>query len=80
MVRDILLSGIFNQDIKRDVLGDSTLKSKTLNELIRFVENKEATSEAAGGGSQAAALAAAASAYKKGQRGSDVDAVITILL
>ena len=42
VVRDVLLSGIFDQDIKRKLLGDSTLESKTLNELVRFVENKEA--------------------------------------
>ena len=65
VVRDVLLSGIYDQDIKKDVLGDSTLESKSLNKLVRFVKNKEAARDAAGGGLQAAA-AAAASAYKKG--------------
>ena len=30
-VRNVLLSGIYDQDIKRDVLGNSTLESKSLN-------------------------------------------------
>ena len=30
VVRDVLLSSIFDQDIKREVLGDSALESKTL--------------------------------------------------
>ena len=63
VVRDVLLSGIYDQDIKRDVLGDSTLESKTLNELVRFVDNKKAARDASEGGRQATAAAAA---YKKG--------------
>ena len=52
VVRDVLLSGIYDQDIKRDVLGDSTL-----------VDNKKAARDASEGGRQATAAAAA---YKKG--------------
>lgn len=64
VVCDILISSIFNQDVKREVLGDSAVSSKTFNQIVKFIKNKEAARDAAGGGRSAAA--AAASAYKKG--------------
>ena len=35
-IKDILLSGICNQDVRREVLGDSSVEDKSVNELVRF--------------------------------------------
>ena len=56
--------GIYDHNVRREILGDSAVKDKTVNELIRFVEAKEAARDAAIGGRPAAATAAATSSYK----------------
>ena len=50
VIKVILLSGMYDHDVRREVLGDSTVKDKTVNELIRFVKAKEAACDAAIGG------------------------------
>ena len=42
VIKDILLLGIYDQDVGREVLGDSAVEDKSVNELVRFVESKEA--------------------------------------
>ena len=68
IVKDILLSGIYDHDVRREVLGDGATEDKTVNELIRFVKAKEAARDAAIGGRPAAATAAATSSYKRSSR------------
>ena len=41
VIRDVLLSGIADCDIKREVLGWDKILQKTVNEVIAIVENKE---------------------------------------
>ena len=62
VVKDILLSGIYDHDVRREVLGSS------INDLIHFVEAKEAACEAAVGGRPASTAAAVSSLYKKSSR------------
>ena len=68
VIKDILLSGIYDRDVGREVLGDSAIEDKTVNELIRFAEAKEAARDAAIGGRPTAATAAATSSYKRSSR------------
>ena len=63
VIKDILLSGIYDQEVRCEVLGDSSVEAKSVNELVRFIEAKEAARDAALGG-RPAASAAAASSYK----------------
>ena len=41
VVRDILVAGIADNDIRKDVLGHSQLDSKTDRDIVKFVEEKE---------------------------------------
>ena len=68
MIKDILLSGIYDLDVRREVLGTAGIEEKSVNDLIRIVEAKEAARDAAGGNRPAAAAAAASSSYKKSAR------------
>ena len=68
VIKDILLSGIYDHDVRREVLGSSSIEDKSVNDLIRFVEAKEAACDAAVGSRPAAAAAAASSSYKKSSR------------
>ena len=65
VIKDILLSGIYDHDVRREVLGNSITEDKSVNELIRFVEAKEAARNAAICGRPMATTAAASSSYKK---------------
>ena len=64
VIKDILLSGIYDLDVRRDVLGTTGIEEKSVNDLVRIVEAKEAARDAAGG-SRPATAAAASSSYKK---------------
>ena len=68
VIKDILLSGIYDHDVRHEVLGSSSIEDKSVNDLIRFVEAKEAARDAAVGSRLAAAAAAASSSYKKSSR------------
>ena len=60
--------GIYNHNVRREVLGSSSIKDKSVNELIRFVEAKEAACDAAVGGRPVATAAPSSSSYKKSSR------------
>ena len=64
MIKDILLLGIYDLDVRRKVLGTAVIEDKTVNDLVCIVEAKEAAQDAAGG-NRPAATAAVASSYKK---------------
>ena len=64
VIKDILLSGIFDLDVRREVLGTAGIEEKSAHELVCIVEAKEAARDAAGGNRPATA-AAASSSYKK---------------
>ena len=64
----ILLSGIYDHNVRREVLGNSAIEDKTVNELNGFVEAKEAACDAAIGGKPVATTAAASSSYKRSLR------------
>ena len=66
MIKDILLFGIYNLDVRREELGTTGIEDKTINDLVRIVEAKEAARDAAGGNRPAATSAAAS--YKKSTR------------
>ena len=67
VIKNILLLGIYDQDVRREVLGDRAIEDKSVNELVRFVEAKEAARDAALRGRPATATAAATS-YKRSSR------------
>ena len=62
-MKDILLSGIYDLDVRREVLGTAGIEEKSIHKLIRIIEAKEAARDAAGGNRPA--TAAASSSYKK---------------
>ena len=64
VIKDILLSGIYDLDVRCEVLGTAGIEDRTINDLVCIVEAKEAAQDAAGGG-RPAATAAAAPSYKK---------------
>ena len=70
VVKDILLSGIHNPDVRREVLGTSGVEEKSVHEIIRIVEGKEAARDAASNARPATA-AAATSSYKKASEAED---------
>ncbi|PFX22693.1 hypothetical protein AWC38_SpisGene12774 [Stylophora pistillata] len=41
VIRDVLLNGLSNPDIRRDVLGTKDILTKLINDVIALVENKE---------------------------------------
>jgi hypothetical protein len=41
VIRDVLLSGITDSEIRRDVLGSTNILQKPVNDVIALVENKE---------------------------------------
>ena len=41
VIVDVLLSGIYDPDIRRDVLGSDSLLSKSVNDVVALVEGKE---------------------------------------
>ena len=40
-IRDVLLSGISDADIRREAMGMDDIQSKPVNEVIAFVEGRE---------------------------------------
>ena len=67
VIKDILLSGIYNLDVRRGVLGTAGIEDKTVNNLVHIVKAKEAARDAAGG-NRLAETAAAAFSHKKSAR------------
>ena len=48
VIKDILLSGIYNLNVRREVLGTAGIENTSVNDLVRIVEAKEAACDAAG--------------------------------
>ena len=46
IVKDVLISGLSDDDIRKDVLGWSELDTKTVNDTVIFVESKEMARDA----------------------------------
>ena len=68
VIKDILLAGIYDLDVRREVLGTAGIENTSMNDLVRVVEAKEAARDAAGC-IRPAATAAAASFKKPGRQG-----------
>ena len=64
VIKNILLSGIHDHEVRREVLGTVGVEEKSVHEIIRIVEGKEAARDAASNARPAAA-AATTSSYKK---------------
>ena len=69
VMRDVLARGIADPDIQLDLLGDSK-QDMTLEEMFRFIENKEAGKRSASrlSGSRPTEVANTSSSYKKQAR------------
>ena len=63
MIKDILLSGIYDLNVRHEVLGTAGIEEKSVNDLVRIVEAKEAA-----GGSRLATAAAATTSYKSSKQ------------
>ena len=72
VVKDVLLNGIADADIKRDILGDATLGSETVQEVVTIVEAKEAARDAVA--TSCTAQTAASSTYKNNARAKTLNA------
>ena len=46
IVKDVLVAGLVDEDIKKDVLGWSELDTKDVNETVAFIESKEMARDA----------------------------------
>ena len=46
IVKDVLITGLVDEDIRKDVLGWEDLDNKGINETIRFIEAKEMARDA----------------------------------
>ena len=62
IVKDVLVAGLVDEDIKKDVLGWSELDTKDVNETVAFIESKEMARDAL---KQNKPINAALSQYKK---------------
>ena len=69
MVKDVVVAGLVDEEVKKDVLGWSDLDDKSLEETITFIEAKEMARDALNKGQ----ITAGISTYKKGK--SDAKAV-----
>ena len=58
VVKDVLINGVADADIKHEILSDATLASRTVQEVFTIVEAREAARDAVATGrsAQAAAL------------------------
>ena len=65
MVKDVVITGLADEEVKRDVLGWSDLDDKSLEETVNFIEAKEMARDAMKKGP----IAAGISSYKKAVAG-----------
>ena len=63
MVKDVIISGLVDEDVKKDVLGWTDLDDKSLEDTVSFVEAKEMARDALSKGPTNAGI----STYKKGK-------------
>ena len=66
MVKDVVVAGLVDEEVKKDVLGWSDLDGKSLEETITFIEAKEMARDALNKGQ----ITAGISTYKKGNANS----------
>ena len=62
MVKDVLVAGVYDIEIRREILSTDGILDKSVNEIISLVEAKESARNALPG------LSAAMSSFKKQQR------------
>ena len=62
IVRDVLITGLVDEDIRKEVLGWEELDNKDINEVVRFIEAKEMARDAL---TKAPVSNASISTYKK---------------
>ena len=67
IIKNILLSGIHDHDVRREVLGTVGVEDKSVHEIICMVEVKEAARDAASN-TKPTTAAASTSSYKKAPR------------
>ena len=67
VVKDVLIAGIADSDIRKDVLGWSELDSKADKEVVAFVEEKEIAKNAFSNSSSTNAM----SGYRRSERSGD---------
>ena len=65
MVKDVIITGLADEEVKRDVLGWSDLDNKSLEETVTFIEAKEMARDAMKKGP----IVAGISSYKKAKAG-----------
>ena len=79
IVKYVLISGIADEEIKKDVLGHENLDSKTLNETISIIENKEMAVRAMNATvSVDSAMAVHNDAYKRSNQNPDPKLTIKV--
>ena len=69
LVKDVLVTGLVDEDIRRDVFGWTELDAKDVQETVGFIEGKEMAREALNQKPAVSAL----SAYRQQQRVEDVN-------
>ena len=46
IIRQVLIAGLYDEDVKRDVFGITNVDQMVLNDLVKFIEGKEVAREA----------------------------------
>ena len=75
VVKDVLLNGIADADIKCEIFGDATLGTKSVGEVVTVVEAKEVERDAVSSGQ--APQADASSTYRSAAKGRAPAAPVT---
>ena len=75
MVKDVVISGLVDEDVKKEVLGWSDLDNKTLDQTVAFIEAKEMARDAL----SKEPITAGLSTYKKSKADSAAKASPRIL-
>ena len=68
IIKDVVVAGLSDEDIRKDVLGWTDLDTATVADTVKFIENKEMARNAMGGEQQ---TVNAMSTFKRGKRSDD---------
>ena len=68
VVKDILVAGVADSDIRKDLLGWSELDTKSDKEVVKFVEEKEMALKAWSGSSSKGSNVGGLSGYRKNKK------------
>ena len=68
VVKDILVAGVADSEIRKELLGWSELDAKSDKEVVRFVEEKEMALKALSGSDSAGSKVGGLSGYRKSKR------------